>query len=186
MDYCLRSKSEIYLIGFEEYQILGCKLPSNLQILSVFFHNHRTIKLDVRKSAQLAVQEVIIFWDKAKIPCRKEQHCVEKLLKLYNEWQSLSKNRSRKSNTQLNNEKEFQDKLSYLFDIAHANAMDTLDENGKQFLMSQRSKERVGHLGGVDKKRMQKDQRKSDRMEKSIERKRRCEDEKARLNGIVS
>ena len=32
------------------------------------------------------VKEVEVFWDNARIPTRKFQHCVEKLEALYNEW----------------------------------------------------------------------------------------------------
>lgn len=39
----LRSESEIYLIGYEEFQILGCKLPTNRHVLQVFFYNHLTV-----------------------------------------------------------------------------------------------------------------------------------------------
>lgn len=69
--YKLRSTSEIYLVGYEEFQVLGCKLPSIRQTLQVFFYNHRSVKLNIRQSATLTIQEISIFWDKAKIPIRK-------------------------------------------------------------------------------------------------------------------
>ena len=40
----IRSKTSIWLIGFEEVEITGRKLPSNKQVLSVFFHHHKTLK----------------------------------------------------------------------------------------------------------------------------------------------
>jgi len=50
-----------FLIGSPSTQILGSKLPSIGQVLSVFFYNVRTVKLNTRESASLAVRECNIF-----------------------------------------------------------------------------------------------------------------------------
>lgn len=183
MAYKLRSGSEIYIIGYEEFQILGCKLPSIRQALQVFFYNHRTVKLNIRQSAKLIVQEAAIFWDKAKIfPIRKEQHCIEKIEKYFSEWMALSKNKFRKSDSQKIREKEFEDKLDNLFDIAHADALNKIDDIGKQFLNSQRSENRQG----LDKKCIIAEKRKSDKIIKQLNFKRRCENEVASFNGKIN
>lgn len=79
-----RSATEIPLIGFSEPQILGAKLPTLEQVLKVYFHFLNPMKS--RESAKRTVREVIIFWEKAGIPIRDEQHCVAKLEKVVDEW----------------------------------------------------------------------------------------------------
>lgn len=169
----LRSNTQINLIGFEEFQILGTKLPTNKEVLQVFFYNVRTLKMTIRESATLAVREAILFWDKARIPIKKEPHCVEKLENIYNEWRGICKNSSRRTENQKEKEEKFVKKVNQLFDIAHANAMNMMSKDGQMFLTNQRSEKREGGLAGVDKKAMQKEKRRSDRIEKETERKRR-------------
>jgi hypothetical protein len=76
----LRADEQIFLIGSPSTQILDSKLPSIGQVLSVFFYNVRTVKLNTRESASIAVRECNIFWEKDRIPVRAVQHCINKLL----------------------------------------------------------------------------------------------------------
>lgn len=96
MSVTFRKESAINLIGALSNQILGSKLPSIRQVMSVFFYNMRCVKLNSRNSAQLTIRKAVIFWEKARIPTRKLQHCISKLLKLYTEWQELQKNVKKK------------------------------------------------------------------------------------------
>lgn len=156
-------RSDIYLVGTEYSQILGEKLPSNKQVLSVFFYNHNIVKLTIRESAFLAIKEATVFWSKAKIPTRDKQRCVEKLEKLHNEWLLIYKNKNRRSLTQCEKEKVFVEKLDDLFDIAHADALTIMKcEDAKQFLIGQRQKGRQGCLRGVDMKALQQAKRKAE------------------------
>lgn len=68
----------IFLIGGTHYQISGNKLPSNLQILKILFHNIRTLKFSLRDSETLVYNELIIFWQKAKIPTKHKSRCIQK------------------------------------------------------------------------------------------------------------
>lgn len=79
----LRSTTKIFLVGTEYAQILGSRLPSIKQALCVFFHNHRTVQLSIRESAALVIQEKSVFWAKARIPVKANQHCIRKLEKLH-------------------------------------------------------------------------------------------------------
>jgi len=147
-----RMTDRIYLIGYAESQIVGAKLPSNIQVLRVLFSNMRKVKLNLRLSATLVVKEVEIFWEKARIPVRKLQRSIEKLEYLYTEWKNLNKSKKRQTATQKQKEIDFIDKLNDLFDIAHGNAMDMIEiEEDKQFLICQRQKQRVGSLTGPDR-----------------------------------
>jgi len=147
----LRSDYQIFLIGSEETQIHGSKLPSNGQMLSVFFYNMRTVNLVVRESAALAVRECCIFWEKARIPIRAIQHCIDKLIKLYNEWRSLQKNSTKVDESYRLKENDFKNKLNLLFDIAHSDALKLIKiDVDRQFLLNQRLPGRPGCLLGKD------------------------------------
>lgn len=149
----LRADEQIFLIGSPSTQILGSKLPSVGQVLSVFFYNVRTVKLNTRESASLAVRECNIFWEKARIPVRAVQLCITKLLNVYEEWRALQKNSQKVGDSFKLKETEFINKLNNLFDIAHVNALNIMKiENDKQFLINQRLPGRIGCLVGVDKK----------------------------------
>jgi hypothetical protein len=146
-----RSKTEIWLIGQEERQILGSKVPSIRQALSLFFYHHRTQEQTIRVSSTAVVKVVEKFWKKARPEVRQKQHSVTKLEQLFHIWGALKKNANRKTGTQIANEKTFVD-LDNLFDIA---CMDVLRkctiEEDRQFLLAQREPGRCGCMGSVDK-----------------------------------
>lgn len=137
----LRSETAISLFGFETNQMLGAKLPTNRQVLKVFFHILHQVKLSKTESAKLVIKEVSIFWEKARIQTREPHHCVAKVVKLYEEWREIQKH-------------------AYIFDIARASALDKLrSDEDKQFLLNQRSKTLEGCLVGVDENQTKKEKR---------------------------
>lgn len=151
MALSLRNKNSIYLVGSIDFNIVGSKLPSNRQVLSVFFYNVRVVKLKTRESASLVIREVMIFWEKARIPIKQNQHCISKVLKIYDEWRYLQKNNKKDGNVFRERENAFKSNLDNLFDVAHADALSMLKiEEDRQFLISQRQPGRVGCMGGVD------------------------------------
>lgn len=178
MERDLRSNTQIHLIGFEKSQILGSKLPTNKEVLQLFFYHVRTQAMSIHRSATLATREAILFWEKANIPTKKEQHCIDKLKKLYDQWRKIEKSSTRsrnKTKVHQKNESDFEKKINHIFDIAHSNVNKMISKEGQIFLQQQRSENR-GSLVGVDKKAMQKEQRKNDRIEKESERKRRYDE----------
>lgn len=88
----IRSKSAVWLIGFEEDKLNGSKLPSNRQVLSVFFYHHRSLKKPIHDSSRDVIREAVKFWDKARIPIQPEHRAVLKLEKLHEKWIKLKKN----------------------------------------------------------------------------------------------
>lgn len=86
-----RSTDKIFLLGHDESQIIGAKLPSNGQVLKVLFYNMRKVKLDLRSSAILTIKEAEVLWEKARIPTKKGQRNIEKLESLYYEWKTIQK-----------------------------------------------------------------------------------------------
>src|SRR5215469_2063815 len=147
-----RSKKSLYLIDHIEIQIVGAKLPSNGQVLRVLFYNMQIVNLHFHESAHLVVKEVEVFWEKARIPTRKNQRCIEKLETLYNEYKLLKKSCNRKSQLQEDRENEFLGKLNDLFDIAHGDAFQLIKiEEDREFLINQRKKCRQGSMIGIDR-----------------------------------
>lgn len=167
---------EIYLIGRETDRILGAKLPSNRQVLSVFFFNTRSKKLKNNESAKLVTQLIMDFWKNARIPTIQDPNCVLKVLKLHKEWENLQRSSKKNSEHQKNKEKVFCEKLDDLFDVAHANALDQIKiPEDKEFLLKQREKRRPGCMLGVDISLAQKEKRRSDRLQQEENRRKKTE-----------
>lgn len=174
----LRESKYIFLIGYSSNQIVGSKLPSNKQVLSVLFFNMREVNLNLHQSATLVIQEAIIFWRKARIPTRTEQKCVTKLEDLYQEWRNLQKSEYRKSEAQMKKNTQFISKLDDLFDVANANVLDLMsNEEDKAFLIAQRQKGRTGSLLGIDQKTVKKEKTIEDRKQAIKKRKDRARKE---------
>lgn len=180
------SRSNIYLVGHEMLQILGSKLPSNRQVLSVLFYNIRVVKLTFHESAKLTVEELLIFWKKARIPVRQDHHIVLKIQQLYEIWRKIQKNANRKDNpAQSQREDEFCSKLDDLFDVAHKDALNMMSiQEDKNFLLMQRQKNRPGCMLGVDKTLCHKEKRKLEKIENENKRKRKFEEELAQQGKI--
>lgn len=79
----LRSDTEIYILGHTEHQIVGSKLPSNRQVLSVLLHKLRDTNLKLSVHGGSVIDEAILFWEKARIPTSGKWYCVKKLETLY-------------------------------------------------------------------------------------------------------
>lgn len=168
----------IELIGRTSHEITGAKLPSNRQLMQMFFYNVRFVKLTARESARLAVSAVLIYWQQARIPTQLENKCIEKVLKLYDQWKSIRKRvASERTGAKKEMENTFVDALDDLFDIAHANALEQMRiEDDKEFLRLQRQKGRPGCMGGIDMTLYAREKRVTERKEKELARKRRYEE----------
>lgn len=140
-------RQNIYSPSDFDTQIYGNKLPSKGQVLRVLFYNIRVVKLSTRESAQLVVREVKVFWDKARLPIQNESRRIDKLLSLHQEWTDLLKHKARPTNLR---EEDFSSRLQNLFDIAHGNILEKVDETRRTFLENQRRDGRVGHINDVE------------------------------------
>ena len=133
---------KLFLIDHDQSQITGAKLPSNGQVLRVFFYNMRKVNLLLRPGANLVIKEVEVFWEKARIPTKKLQRSIENLESLYTEWKNLQKSCKGRTELQEKRERDFLDMLDDLFDIAHADGLKMIKiEEDKLFLISQRKKD---------------------------------------------
>ena len=171
-------REKIYLLGHYSNEIVGNKLPSVKQTLKVFFFNLRVCKLTVRGSASLAVREVMIYWEKARIPTQELRNCIPKLETLYQQWRQLQKHVGRSSDVHKNNETDFVEKLEDLFDIAHADALSMITiEEDKQFLINQRLRGRPGFMYGINYQLIAEEKRVSEENIQEAKRKERSDQE---------
>lgn len=177
---------KISLVGNVSHQIVGTKLPSNKQILEVFFYNIRYVKLDAKPSAQLTIDAALIFWQQARIPTRNRDKCVAKLLKLYDDWKTLQKHPVEvMSAARKQKYDEFVNNLDNLFDISHADAMNLMhNEEDRAFLMKQRENGRPGSMLGIDTKLAGKEDRARQRKAQEEARKlKHAEESKKQFSG---
>lgn len=163
-DEKLRSVS---LIGNVAHQIVGAKLPSNRQVLQVFFYNMRYVQLSAKESAELVIDAAIIFWNQARIPIRQRIRCANKLFQLYDVWKSLQKRDIEKLSAAMKLKHDsFINDLDDLFDIAHRDAITMMNnEEDIAFLQQQRQKGRPGSMIGVDQKLAEREERSKQRKE---------------------
>lgn len=172
------SRKPIFLVGSMRKQITGSKLPCQRDVLSVLFYNMREVKLNLHDSASLVIDECLIFWKKARIPTQDRSDCIKKCKKLYENFKKLGKHKTRASISCRQKEKEFEDSLNNLFDIAHANALDIIKINeDKEFLLMQRKNGRPGCMLGIDMKLTTAELKKAAQEEKELQRRRKqyCE-----------
>ncbi|KAK2705764.1 hypothetical protein QYM36_015958 [Artemia franciscana] len=126
-----RSRTELYLIGSSVSELRGSKLPSLRMALGFFLHLH--LELNERPLGT------------------HHQNCQTKLEQAFEESRLLKKNKARKSSTQQAREAAFVSRLEDLFDIAHADALNTMSiQEDKDFFLAQREKGRRGSMVGVD------------------------------------
>lgn len=146
-----RLRQNIFLIGDVDVQIVGNKLPSKLQALKVLFFYTRILNNTITDSVAAVIDEIIVFWKKARIPVQDVQRCRDKFKKLYDEWRILLKHRNR-SEVAVKKQNKFSCSLKKLFDIAPSNVFEMVDENSKEFLNNQRSDERIGFIANIKTK----------------------------------
>lgn len=180
----LRKDYDLYLIGSIDHQIVGAKLPSNRQVLSVYFYNTRILQMNASESANLVVEEVAVFYSKARIPTAIQRNNALKVERLVEEYKLVQKNSKRNSLTQTTKEREFVDKLDDLFDMSHRDSMELIrDDETREFLTAQRKKGRIGCLLGIAQKEQMKEDKRELRLQQEEARKAKALDE-SKLNGI--
>ena len=146
----LKRRSDIFIVSARE-ELTGAKLPSKGEVLSNFLHYHQDKKLTIGSSADVVVNKVTEFWEKARIPIIRKDHSIAKVQKLYAKYQQLKKGRKRRSPCQVQKEESFGKSLKDLFDISTADALSTIkNTEDRDFLIAQREPGRRGTLGSID------------------------------------
>lgn len=117
-----RKRTAIWIIGQPEACLPDNVLLTYSDVLRNFFHHHKTLKKTVAESTKVTCDELIQIWNKSRIPTTYQPHIIGKLKATVEEYNLIKKNKSRASDSQQAREKEFQSRLSILFDIAHKDA----------------------------------------------------------------
>lgn len=134
----------------------------------------RFVGMTAKDSAKLAIDAAMIFRAQARIPTREIHKCTQKLLlKLYTDWKDIQKTvPEKRSARQKQVAEEYGGGLEDLFDIAHADALNTMkNEEDKAFLVMQRQKGRPGCMAGIDMVLYAREKRSKERCEKEQTRK---------------
>ena len=122
-----RSSAEVvWLLGKGTDQLSGSHLPSNGDALRLLIFLHTDQKLSLKEAASSSVSHIIEMWQKARIPNQRIDSGVRILMKLYDYYVKLKKNRKRSNEQDKKNQEEFVSHLKRLFDIATGDALTTM------------------------------------------------------------
>ena len=145
----MRKDSCIFLIGPTISELIGAKLPSNSQVLALFYHHHNYEGATLHHAAFSVIGEVLPFWVRARLPTKEAYNAITKLEKLVSKLALLKKSMRRRGAVQKEKEDNLSDSLDDLFDIAHA-TNEAINPVDREFLACQRKKGREGCMLGVD------------------------------------
>lgn len=141
---------DIPFVGRTIDRINGNKLPSNREVLQLYFHHVNFIRKDTNESAKFAIRRAQEYWKSVDIPTQQYYRCKLKFKKLYEELRNMRKCYPRGNDIDRKRASEFESVLDDLFDIAVQNAELLITENKRTFLQNQRMKERVGVFNDVE------------------------------------
>ena len=165
-----RSKGDVWLLKKSPTSSFpGNRLPSIGEVLQVFLFHHKIQKEVLLVAAASTAEKVMEVWRRANIPTSDVSWVKKKILKLYKEYGTLAKSKSRKTEMEEMKRCIFRDSLEDMFDIAHSKAMEAkIPEEDKAFLEAQREDRQSCSMAGVDEKLKQateEKRRKRQRME---------------------
>lgn len=171
----LRRQTEYFLVGQPAPALSGSKLPTARAVLRHLFYVSKRCKQN--DAFRHTVENVLSFWNMARIPTKLPRNCVRKLSKLWNEWRAIDKGK-RRSKDPAGTRERFQSKLDKLWDIGADDAIEQImsnrlldkrdQEEDVQFYLDQQTA-RVATMSGNDKKfeeRLQKRERRDQRAER--------------------
>lgn len=141
-----RAETNVWLVGQQlaVLDLLTCssRLPTVGQIMRRLFYDLKTKKLSLSQSCSNVVDEVLYLWYISHIPTTQKRNAVAKLKVLYGKHVGLGRNKSRRTDRQLQLESEYCELMEKLFDVAHADCAKEKSAieipNDKMFLEDQR------------------------------------------------
>ena len=123
-----RKDYERFLVGHPRQSIRGSQLPTARQVLQFLFHAKESEKCDRKSEAYKITEEnVLPFWQMARIKTMMPKNCCQKLQSLFTEWQNLQKSANRSD--QSDKRRLFAEKLDRLWDIGAADALEEIRKN---------------------------------------------------------
>ena len=94
------SKDSVYLLGYVKESLSGAKLPSISDVMRLYLHNLKMSATTKHEAATQTIDEVELFWNRARIPMRHRHHTVELLEGLMSKWEKLKKKKGQRTETQ--------------------------------------------------------------------------------------
>ena len=153
-----RKVTDYFLVGHPGHSISGSKLPTLCAVLKYFFHVKKQSQAN-NTALRTVVDNVICFWDMARIPTQLPRNCVRKLKMIYDEWRELVKSKKGKGDPG-DRKAKFMCQLDTLWDIAADDAIEQIRRNrllrkeereiDVKFYLDQKA-ERRGYMSGNDK-----------------------------------
>ena len=117
-----RAETNVWLVGQQiaVLDLLTCssRLPTVGQTMRRLFYDLKTKKLSLSQSCSNVVDEVLYLWYISHIPTTQKRNAVAKLKVLYGKHVGLGRNKSRRTDRQLQLESEYCELMEKLFDIA--------------------------------------------------------------------
>ena len=118
-----RAETNVWLVG-QQLAVLDMTSSSQLPTVGLtmrrLFYELKTNKLSLSESCSNVVDGVLYLWYLSHIPTTQKRNAVAKLKVLYEKHVSLGRNKSRRTDRQLELESEFCELMEKLFDVAHA------------------------------------------------------------------
>lgn len=99
-----RAKNAFFLFGTETEDFVANTLPSNRDVLNVYFYHQRIKNKSPSESRKITLDKVVFQWSEQNIPTRESQNITRQFDKLYKMWKATYKNCKRSSKRQ--NEKQ--------------------------------------------------------------------------------
>ena len=160
--------------------ITGARLPTARQVLLCFLAHHSSEGNTRRQAANLTVQTVLPFYERARIMTLAQHKMAEEVLKVFDEMKSLLKidHAHRQDKTNVEKFSSFKDKLNRTMKFWPRNVLEKItNEEDKEFLVSMMT-DRKATMGSVDsvlhsteKKRLERKKAEEMRVEKEEMRK---------------
>ena len=161
-----RSSVKVWLLGMGTDELSSSHLPTKGEVLQLMMKLHSGENVPLKEAAQLAMSKVLAIWQRARIPHQRIDSGVRILMKLYDEYAKLKKNRHRCNEHDLRNQEAFKERLVSLFDVATSDTLVTIKiEEDRQFLIIQRLDVLSCSMAGVDNTLSKKEARKTAREE---------------------
>lgn len=98
------TRSDTYLVSALNEPIQGGKLPSIGQVLGRFLYVASVCKIK-SDAADMVTKDVLLFWNRARIPTKRKDHVIDAIMKLHARYQAVKDKRSRTTAKQQANEK---------------------------------------------------------------------------------
>lgn len=135
-----KNKKNVYLVGDTKDKLSCLGLPSNQDVLQLYFHHRFVSNKSILESGKSVINDVVNLYKKFGVPVISDFNAVRKLTELRNKWTNLNKSKNRHAAKDIKNQDKFLKVLDQLFDITPKNVNILFKtEAAKAFYISQKN-----------------------------------------------